>query len=87
MLHAVDKLKASSEKGHTHRFLTDIIHAFTIHGFFNITWLQSLKPVNLNAQSASLITETLEFDNHKMFRGLYRPQNRITYTNIPLWKK
>lgn len=77
MLHAVDKLKASSEEGRIHRLLSDIIHAFTIHGFFNITWLQSLKPINLNTQSTSLITETLEFDNHKMFRGLYRPQNKI----------
>lgn len=87
MLHTVDKLKVLSEDGRIHRLLADIIHAFTVHGIFNITWLQSLKPVNLNAQSASLITETLEFDNHKMFRGLYRPQNRIAYTNIPLWKK
>ena len=87
MLHAVDKLKMSLEEGHIHRLLTDIIHAFTIHGFFNITWLHTLKPINLNAQSASWITETLEFDNHKIFRGLYRPQNRIKYTNIQLWKK
>ena len=42
-----------------------------------ITWLQSLKPINLNTQSTSLIIETLEFDNHKMFRGLYIPQNKI----------
>ena len=35
MLHAVDKLKASSDEGRIHRLLSDIIHAFTIHGFFN----------------------------------------------------
>ena len=87
LLHAVDKRKSSSNEGRIHRLLTDIIHAFTIHGHFNITWLQSLKPINLNTQSASLITGTLEFDNHKFFRGLYRPQNGIKYTNIPLWRK
>lgn len=87
LLHAVDNLKASSEEGHIHRLLADIIHAFAIHRVFNTTWLQSLKPIKLNAQSASQITETLEFDNHKMFRGLYRPQSRIKYSNIPLWRK
>lgn len=87
MLHAVDKLQASTEEGAIHRLLADIIHAFAIHGFSNITWLQSLKPAYLNAQSATLITDTLEFDNHKMFRGLYRPRNRIKNINIPLWRK
>lgn len=87
MLHAVEKLRSSSKDGRDKRLLADITYAFTIHGIFNITWLQSLKPVCFKETSQSLIKEKLAFDNHKMFRGLYRPKNRIKYTNIPLWRK
>jgi len=86
LLNEIVALNESSTDRNVIRLTKDIIHAFSLHGFFEMEWLDTLESKSIAPSSAEVISNELEFDNHSMFRNLYRPHNSIRKHNFSTWK-
>lgn len=86
LLLAIIKYREECQDSRIVRVLNDIISAFTIHRIYHVNWLNTLHPKRLQYSTTQIIHNNLEFDNHKIFRGLYKPSKILKENKIKVWK-
>lgn len=76
LLHAVTRQTRLDHPPHVGRLLADVVSAFGLHGFFEMTWLSSLRPCHLSSDSVRT------FLHRGAFSPFYQPLTPLTSTTL-----